>query len=157
MKTAFWPRTKDSRNKNSKESSVRGLRITAGRSPTKSRTCRAGSRHRSCRTWPCRWSWSTERGRTDHRRHRMFALIHLSHRRQRFTILRFISSLNPLNFIRRHFYSRNKKPATDRASSISSSSTLFESVNAKTLAVVEKRVRRQPSLPTGRQAWTAVH
>ena len=42
---------------------------------------------------------------------------------------------NPLNFIRRHLYSRNKKPAIDRASSISSSNTLFASVNAKTLVV----------------------
>jgi len=34
----------------------------------------------------------------------------------------------------------------EKASSISSSSTLFASVNAKTLAIVEKRVRRQPSV-----------
>ena len=55
-----------------------------------------------------------------------------------------ISSFNLLNFIRRHLF--KKEPAIDKASSISSSNTLFKSLDLKTLVVFEKRVRRRLSV-----------
>ena len=46
---------------------------------------------------------------------------------------------NPLNFIRRHLYSRNKKPATDKASSISSRQHAFGNRNLRNSGCFMKR------------------
>ena len=46
---------------------------------------------------------------------------------------------NLLNFIRRHLYSRNKKPATDKASSISSRQHTFGNRNLRNSGCFMKR------------------